>query len=143
MSANRVPTNPLFRFALVGSIGFLVDSLVFALVLYGAHWSLMLARVAAFVCAATTTWLGNRHFTFSASMKEGWKTQWLKSFSSALFSAIPNLLFFHITVQLLGQHGIAPMVALVVGVLAGMISNFTLSKFWVFRLQEKRALRAD
>ncbi|MCL9782734.1 GtrA family protein [Vibrio sp. S4M6] len=122
----------LLKFAIVGGGGFIVDSLVFALAIYLLHTNLLFARVISFIFAATTTWMGNRLFTFSERRREAISTQWSKSFCSALISAIPNFLVFQASLLMLGNKGVFPFIALVLGVGAGMFSNFALSHFWVF-----------
>lgn len=122
----------LLKFALVGSAGFIVDTIVFSLAIYVFKTDLLSARVVSFIFAATTTWLGNRWFTFSERNKEAKVKQWSKFFCSALISAIPNFLVFQATVYLLGRSGLAPFIALVFGISAGMLSNFMLSHRWVF-----------
>ncbi len=60
----------LTRFALVGGVGFMVDTLIFSVLFHWFGLDLMLARGIAFLFAATTTWLGNRWLTFSQAEKK-------------------------------------------------------------------------
>ncbi|WP_368737155.1 GtrA family protein [Vibrio marinisediminis] len=130
----------LGKFALVGAVGFMVDAAVFTLCFALGETPLLFARVVAFFVAATVTWLGNRYFTFKevtviqklqrdASPRE----QWLKFIASACASALPNFLVFKAVLSVLGTRGVSPYIALVAGVLAGMVSNYTLSSRWVFK----------
>lgn len=125
--------NRLVKFAIVGGIGFIVDAFVFALLFYMAGLPLYSARIVAFICAATSTWLGNRLLTFSDRSPEPKLTQWLRFMLSASVSAVPNLLVFMLITHLFGSQGITAMLALVCGVLVGMVSNYTLSSKWVFK----------
>ncbi|MCG9648746.1 GtrA family protein [Vibrio brasiliensis] len=120
------------RFALVGSIGFLVDASVFSVCFYLFQLEPLTARILAFFCAATVTWYGNRRFTFASHQRQRLK-QWLKFVSVASVSAVPNLVVFKSILLLLGGSGMVPMVALAAGVLAGMVSNYLISKRWVFK----------
>lgn len=122
----------LFKFAVIGSLGFIVDFTLFSALAYLAHWDLMLARCCAFIGAASVTWLGNRLYTFKARPQQQKLTQWRNFFSAACLSAIPNLLTFKLVIHLWGQLPFAAYFALVVGVVAGMISNYWLSDKWVF-----------
>ncbi|CAH0539484.1 GtrA family protein [Vibrio marisflavi] len=122
----------IMKFAMVGGLGFVVDTIVFSLAIYVLRTDLLTARVVSFILAATTTWLGNRLFTFSEREKEDKIKQWSKFFFSALISAMPNFAVFQVTIYFLGSSGLAPFIALVLGVLTGMFSNFTLSHLWVF-----------
>ena len=124
----------LIKFAFVGGIGFIVDTSIFTLCLYLLEWPLMSSRVIAFFCAATSTWLGNRYLTFSDTSQQGSKRkQWLKFMTSACISAIPNFITFKLSLEFLGSEGIWAYVALVLGILIGMISNYLLSDKWVFK----------
>ncbi len=80
----------IMKFAMVGGLGFVVDTIVFSLAIYVLRTDLLTARVVSFILAATTTWLGNRLFTFSEREKEDKIKQWSKFFFSALISAMPN-----------------------------------------------------
>ncbi|MGR5194644.1 GtrA family protein [Vibrio rotiferianus] len=120
------------RFAFIGGIGFAVDTLIFALLFHWLSSELMLARACAFLFAATTTWLGNRYLTFYQSKKDHPFRQWRKFMISACISAIPNFVVFKGTTLWLGEQGIAVYIALVMGILVGMCSNFVLSSRWVF-----------
>lgn len=122
----------LLKFALVGGIGFIADAAAFSLCFYLFEVSLITSRLIAFVIAATVTWFGNRTFTF-ASQDRALAKQWLKFISVACVSAIPNFLAFKAVVLVLGETGVMPMLALAVGVLVGMVSNYLFSSLWVFK----------
>ncbi|MEZ8100371.1 GtrA family protein [Vibrio bivalvicida] len=119
----------LVRFALIGGIGFVADAAVFSALFYLADTSIMLARAIAFVGAATVTWLGNRIFTFYSTEQKAFQ-QWIKFMCGASFSALPNFIVFKVLSSVLGEAG--PLIALVAGILVGMVSNYLLSSRWVF-----------
>ncbi|EKO3851380.1 GtrA family protein [Vibrio harveyi] len=123
----------LLTFAMVGGVGFIVDTLIFMVLFQWAGVELMMARGLAFCVAATTTWLGNRCLTFSQSTKDRAFNQWQKFMLSASISALPNFAVFKVTTLLLGTQGTTVYIALVMGVLAGMVSNYLLSMHWVFQ----------
>jgi len=125
----------IVRFGLVGALGFSVDYAIFSLLLYGIEQPLLTARVLAFFCAATTTWYGNRVITFANKERQFLDsafTQWQKSMCSALASALPNMLVFKTIIELTPNAPMYHFAALTGGVLVGMISNFLLSRYWVF-----------
>ncbi|HDM8054521.1 GtrA family protein [Vibrio harveyi] len=122
----------LLTFAMVGGVGFIVDTLIFMVLFQWAGVELMMARGLAFCVAATTTWLGNRCLTFSQSTKDRAFNQWQKFMLSASISALPNFAVFKVTTLLLGTQGTTVYIALVMGILAGMVSNYLLSMHWVF-----------
>ncbi|APP05054.1 GtrA family protein [Vibrio harveyi] len=123
----------LLTFAMVGGVGFIVDTLIFMVLFQWAGGELMIARGLAFCVAATTTWLGNRCLTFSQSTKDRAFNQWQKFMLSASISALPNFAVFKVTTLLLGTQGTTVYIALVMGILAGMVSNYLLSMHWVFQ----------
>ncbi|WP_163938372.1 GtrA family protein [Paraferrimonas sp. SM1919] len=123
----------LFRFAIVGGGGFIVDLIVFSLLLELLGFSLGVARAIAFVVAATFTWWGNRIFTFNKAEKTSKLKQWVKFFSVACFAAIPNFLVFSLLIWLLPNDVLAPYFALVAGILVGMLFNYFFSNKWVFK----------
>ncbi len=123
----------LLTFAMVGGVGFIVDTLIFMVLFQWAGTELMIARGLAFCVAATTTWLGNRCLTFSQSTKDRAFNQWQKFMLSASISALPNFAVFKVTTLLLGTQGTTVYIALVMGILAGMVSNYLLSMHWVFQ----------
>ncbi|MCG9550407.1 GtrA family protein [Vibrio harveyi] len=123
----------LLTFAMVGGVGFIVDTLIFMVLFQWAGVELMMARGLAFCIAATTTWLGNRCLTFSQSTKDRAFNQWQKFMLSASISALPNFAVFKVTTLLLGTQGTTVYIALVMGILAGMVSNYLLSMHWVFQ----------
>lgn len=120
------------RFGVVGTIGFLVDSGV----LYGAIGlgaGLYLGRAVSYVAAATATWGLNRVWTFRGRGSGPVHRQW------ALFVAV-NLVGFVLnygtyavlvaTVPLVAAH---PVLGVAAGSIAGMFTNFILSRRLVFR----------
>ncbi|HDM8236516.1 GtrA family protein [Vibrio campbellii] len=125
----------LERFALVGGIGFVVDTLIFSLLFHVVGLELMAARSIAFLFAATTTWLGNRWLTFSQADKHNPFYQWLKFMASACISAVPNFATFKGWTLMFGTQGYMVFLALALGILVGMMSNYLLSSKWVFSQQ--------
>ncbi|AXN30961.1 GtrA family protein [Vibrio coralliilyticus] len=127
--------NKLWRFALVGGVGFIADASLFALLFYGMGLPILDSRIVAFLFAATVTWLGNRIFTFASRRPSGKFLQWIKFMGCATFSAVPNFGVFKLTTYFWGSEGMLAMFAMALGVLAGMLSNFLLSHWWVFCTQ--------
>ncbi|EGU40066.1 GtrA family protein [Vibrio splendidus] len=125
----------MVRFAVVGVGGFVVDCAVFALLHYIVGLPLMTARISSFIAAATTTWFGNRVLTFGFKGQGRWSDkliQWQKFMFSASISAVPNLLCFKLMVELLLVFTGAVFIAMAVGILVGMVTNYLFSQYWVF-----------
>ena len=120
------------RFGVVGTIGFVVDSGV----LYGMLWlgaGLYLGRAISYVAAATATWALNRAWTFRGRGGGPVHRQW------ALFVAV-NLVGFALnygtyavmvaSIPVVAAH---PVLGVAAGSIAGMFTNFALSRRLVFR----------
>ena len=120
------------RFGVVGAIGFVADTAV----LYGAialGSGLYLGRALSYLAAATTTWALNRAWTFRGRGDGPAQRQW------ALFVAV-NLIGFVLNygtyaalvtfVPLVAAH---PVLGVAAGSIAGMFTNFALSRQVVFR----------
>ncbi len=135
----------MIRFALVGGAGFIVD--VMALALFSSIVPFVFARAGSFWIAATSNWWCNRVFTFRDAEKRTPVMQWLKFLLCVCFSFLPNwgcywmlLEWFEPTMieNITGQNVALfwPYVAMIPGILLGMLTNFILSELWVFRLAE-------
>ncbi|WP_028116345.1 GtrA family protein [Ferrimonas senticii] len=118
------------QFAVIGCCGFGVDWLLFNALLH-LGWPPLSCRVVAFVAAALTTFIGNRLLTFAADA-ERWQQQAGRYAITVLCSCLPNLTVFTLLATLGGDHWLALQLALILGVLAGMVSNWWLSSRWVF-----------
>jgi len=140
----------LLKFAGVGSIGFAVDAAVmFILSFYIAPLS---ARALAFWIAASSNWWLNRQFTFKGNDTTRPLQQWRRFIIVSCIGFIPNwgcywLLMQIVDINLLSSFFIEnysnpnlgyllltswPFVAMVPGVLLGMLSNYRLADSWVF-----------
>jgi len=118
------------KFALVGTVGFIVDASVLTLVT-ALGIGPFLGRLISFAVAVTVTWYLNRVFTF-ADTDPRWLTQWGKFVS---VNAIGGLINYGVYAVLVA---FVPIVAehLVLGVAAGSIAglawNFISSSKAVF-----------
>lgn len=132
--------NKLSRFALVGAAGFFIDS-VTMLLLYGLLPT-PLARAVAFWAAASSNWRCNRSWTFSEYPETQKVRQYRRFLTSSAVAFVPNwgitLLMLSLpppaVLELFGgfAHSVWILVAMVPGVLAGMLINYQLSRHWVF-----------
>jgi len=127
-------TSPGLRFAVVGGIGFLVDTLAMIALLELIGLDLAPARVLAFLLAASSNWVLNRIYTFSDRALIGRKSiEWLRFVVSAVVSAIPNLGVFFVLMTLLPANLPWIVFAMCCGILAGYFSNYQLARLWVYR----------
>ncbi|MFT8897274.1 MAG: GtrA family protein [Acetobacter sp.] len=132
MSDRKSSFMRLFRFAVVGSLGFLGDTGT----VYGLRniIGLNAATLAAYFVAASLNWAINRFWTFGDVGRHDHPVlQWLRFLSANSFGFLLNrgtvyTLFF--LSPFCVHH---PVVALAAGALAGMTANFKLSERLVFR----------
>jgi putative flippase GtrA len=125
----------LLSFAVVGAVGFVVDSTA----LVGAlHLGLgpYLGRLVSYLASVTTTWALNRRFTFARSpgqaTRGGLAAQWARFALSQLSGATVNLSSYALLVYAVGVVARHPVIGVAVGSLAGMFTNFTAARRYVF-----------
>jgi len=134
--------NKFLKFGLVGGAGFVVD--LTAMTLLSAVMPVIPARAGAFWVAASLTWWFNRQFTFKSAERRAPLRQWLKFLLTACVGFIPNWGCYWMLIewvdkswlmQLAGSKGLLiwPLVAMIPGILLGVVANFTLATRWVYR----------
>ncbi|MFW6324231.1 MAG: GtrA family protein [Desulfovibrionales bacterium] len=121
------------RFSFVGCVGYVVDVLVLYLVLSVFGPVLLMGRAVSYVAAATTTWYVNRRITFPDSVRTKPVRQWLTFLLCNSFGGLVNYLLYSVLVITLDLMAEMPFVAVGFGSLAGLILNYSLSKFLVFQ----------
>ena len=132
----RLSASRFVRFAAVGAAGFFVNEAALAL----AHELLgagpRLGWFIAFAPAVTFTWWGNRKLTFADKASEGplgMLAEWARFVATNSLGAAANFIVYALLIGNAPYPLNIPYIALVVGVLVGLIFNFTLSKRLVFR----------
>jgi putative flippase GtrA len=134
----------MFRFGLVGGIGFLVDTGVLYAMLasglgpYGG-------RVVSFLAAATVTWILNRSFTFRReSPPNGVHSnthpagEWLAYLGLMVIGGLVNYGSYAAAVALFEPVHRFPVIGVALGSIAGMAINFWTSKTMVFERKARR-----
>ena len=120
------------KFGMVGGSGFLVDSAVYFFAQFlGLNHSA--ARVVSYWCAATNNWFLNRIFTFNDVQHEQKRRQWLKYMLMCVFSFILNWGSYHLLTNYVPFFMQYKFIAFLFGILLGMVTNFTLSQFVIFK----------
>lgn len=122
----------LVWFAAAGTLGFFVDAGVAEGLIKFAGVNYYAARLVSFLCAVSATYAINRRYTFGdrGVNRPGTRRRYLAAMAggfalnygtyAALGASWP---FFH-------RY---PVLAIAAGSLAGMVSNYLSSHFWVFR----------
>jgi putative flippase GtrA len=128
--------HPVMRFAMVGGVGFIVDTTVLAFNTHVLHLPFLLARAISISIAMVFTYLGNRNLTFADRRAHGARAilrEWLTFVAANSFGALVNYGVSVLVVYLLPAPLNDPFIGLVCGVAVGMVLNFTLSKKLVFK----------
>ena len=132
----RQPTSSRFlRFATVGGIGFFVNEGTLALARELLRAGPRVAWFIAFVPAVTFTWWGNRNFTFSdnaAGGPIGMLAEWVRFVTANGLGAAANFAVYSALIGHAPDPLRIPYVALPIGILTGLVFNFTLSRKLVF-----------
>lgn len=128
--ASRRPANwvQLFRFALVGGSGYVVNIVVFALLAELAGLHHLPAAIGAFVVAVSNNFLWNRVWTFDARAGHA-------GFQAARFLCVSlvGLAFNLVILELLvSAAGVAEVPAQAIAVAVSMPLNFVGNKLWTF-----------
>lgn len=145
--AERVPllrrlsglAGPLVRFALVGGVGFLVETAVFNGLMFtvldpnavsgGELW----AKVVATLVAITTNWLGNRLWAFRHDRRTDQAKEGVEFFGVSLVGLLIGLLPIWFMGSALGlTDKLSLNLANIVGIGLGAIFRFACYRFWVY-----------
>lgn len=130
---SRSTRQQLFRFTLVGAAGFLVDAGALMLATTGLGLGLYSGRVFSYLCAATFTWICNRRFTFAAVAQRHPLIEWLRFLGANAIGGAVNYGIYAALVTFTATGAAWPVIGVAAGSLAGLVFNFAVSKFWVFR----------
>ncbi len=121
----------LFRFLLVGGIGFVVDGSALLLLVHAAHVSPIWARIPSFLIAVTVTWWLHRNFTFGAARHTAPSIrEWL---FFMLANALGNGLNLCLYWLMVWKFSWAPLAALALASVTAAAINYHVSSQWVFR----------
>ena len=124
----------LLRFGLVGIGGLLVDLAVLYVAAPSLGW--YSARALSFWAAATATWWLNRHYTFArATAAESVASvgrQYLRYLISMTLGGSVNYLTYA-TVIVWWTLPAAPAAGVALGSCAGLVFNFVVAKYFIFR----------
>jgi len=132
----RLSRLSLLRFAVIGGLGLPVDAVMLWLMTHRAGLDPYSGRVISWLSAASFTWLGNRYFTFRAARARGplaTAKEWLRFLAANAVGGLVNVGLYSTLVRFAPPPINNLYIALILGVLAGLIFNFTLSKTMVFK----------
>ncbi len=133
---DRVITSRFLRFGIVGAGGFVVDSSVLFLMHRIIGLDPYSARAISIFVAMNFTWMGNRQLTFRehrAREPGAMLQEWARFIATNLLGALVNYAVYAAVVRFAPPPLDNLYLALAMGVGAGLVFNFTLSKRLVFR----------
>jgi putative flippase GtrA len=127
----RRPANwlQLVRFGLVGGVGFVVNLLVYTLLVHGIGVEYRVASVLAWLVAVANNFVLNRHWTFDAAGGMA-RFQAIRFLLVSLAAEILALLILTILVE---DAGLSKVLAQALAVGAATPLNFIGNKLWSFR----------
>jgi dolichol-phosphate mannosyltransferase len=120
------------QFCLVGSTGMAVDLIVYS-VLLRFSLALTLARAAAIWLAMTWNFWLNRRLTFSYSRRSSVFTQYFRFVASCGVGAVISWTVAVLLPRQLPLFADHILLAAIIGIVAGTLCNFILSRYWVFK----------
>lgn len=123
----------LFRFVIVGGIGFAVDGGFLMLLNAGYGLSPFLARCVSFPLALTVTWLLNRSWTFTGGADVAPLRQYMLYTLIQLGGLAINFSAFIALIFWLPDFERLPLAALTLGAALAMVLTYLLSRHFAFR----------
>ena len=132
----RLKASRFLRFGLVGAGGFVVDTGVLFVLFQLLQLPYTAARALSILSAMNFTWMGNRVLTFRAHAAREARAIAVEWFRFLVTNAIGATINWLVSILLRYEAPVPlnnPYLALVAGVAAGLVFNFTLSKRLVFR----------
>lgn len=130
--ASQAAPREFLRFVMVGAAGFFVDAGALMVATTALGLGLYSGRVFSYLCAATFTWILNRRFTF-AKTDEVAVIQWLRFLGANALGGAVNYGVYAVLVTFSAVAAATPVLGVAAGSAAGLIFNFMVSKYWVFR----------
>jgi len=122
----------IFRFAIAGVLGFIVDAgvLWIALRLGLGYFA---GRTVSFLAAVWTTWQVNRRFTFSERSGGSVWHEWWRYLSAMSLGGCVNYAAYSVVVLTQPRTAFLPFIGVAAGSIAGLFVNFVSARWWVFR----------
>ncbi|HEU0277913.1 MAG TPA: GtrA family protein [Rhodanobacteraceae bacterium] len=119
-------------FGVGGFIGFIVDAGIVQLLVSKLDVDPYVGRLFSFVCAATATWLFNRHFTFHQRGDYGLFGEWSRYLVAMTGGFAINYATYVLVVYFSHFVQAWPAIGVAAGSLPGSAANFLGARQWVF-----------
>lgn len=122
------------RFCIVGSIGFLIDTSILYLAVFFFGLNPFAGRIVSYLTTATTTWKLNRTYTFTSNAsKSVAHREWAHYVTVNALGGAINYTVYALSILYSAAVREHLVIGVAAGSVAGLIFNFTLSKWWIFR----------
>jgi putative flippase GtrA len=122
----------LVWFGIGGFIGFVVDAGIVQLLVSKLDVDPYVGRLFSFVCAATATWVFNRHFTFHQRGNYGLFGEWSRYLVAMTGGFAINYTTYVLVVYFSHFVQTWPAIGVAAGSLPGSAANFLGARQWVF-----------
>ena len=122
----------LFRFAVVGTLGFAADALVLLTLTGVCNVPPLPARIGSFTCAATLTYLLNRRFTFEYSGRGAFGL-WPRYMLTTGIGALINISVYQAWIGFAGTSPLQLVLGSAIGSVTALFFNYFVSRTLVFR----------
>ena len=122
----------ILPFALVGTVGFVVDASVLTGLILLLDWGLYYARALSFASAVTVTWCLNRCWTFTQRATTNRRREYSRYFVIQTMGALLNLGIYGVCIATIPWLGRYPLIPLAFGSSVAMVFNFAASRRFVF-----------
>jgi putative flippase GtrA len=123
----------ILRFAVIGTLGFIIDSSILVVLAKGLGVPPLPARITSFLCAATVTYLLNRTYTFRATGPG--PGRWLRYVLITGIGALINIGTYHAWISAAGTTATDLVLGSAIGSVLALFFNFFASRHLVFRLE--------
>ena len=126
----------LGQFALIGAIGFLIDAGILTLLVTSFGEGVYSSRIISFSFAVTATWLLNKRFTFAQPNSPNFGRKYVYYILVQVVGILINLgVYFFMILKFCALINF-PVVALATGSAVAMLSNYSLSRRFVFGVRK-------
>jgi len=123
-----------YSFALIGALAFIIDACILSFALMIDPDAFFLGRFFSFLACVTFTFYFNRQITFTGVANRPVVDQFVKYVGSNIIGATINLTVYGLLVFYYQTARDWPVFAAAAGSVTGLIANFALSKFFVFKV---------
>ena len=121
------------QFGMVGASGFIVDVFIYYVLQYVFLMEHIIARAFSFWISASWNWFWNRTITFSEHFKSNPIKQWISFLAVSLFGFTMNWGAYYLLTTEVEFFDEYRILALMIGVIAGLGFNFMFSRIFIFR----------